>query len=300
MIRHARATSVCNAGVDPALLFVAGGPPSGLAVGPFPGALDGVDVAVAVSHDAGLSTYSVLDGSIVGESPIEGGARAPVIDLLAFSEFSAEYAIAVAGGSGGLYLATGASFPGGMPLLMAPTAAVPLDLDVAYSVEFGITLMAAGGGPIEVFSLSGEPAPLYTITGAHDYVTLMFGTQYTTIASANAGQVSVLLFDDPEAEPLDTEQADVISDFQLGEFDGVPGADVAVMVALPNGDAALRMYGNRDDGTIVGLGDIVVPGLRAFVPYYSPYQPLTDLIVAFEVEEGVPVIAQLRPTFLVP
>jgi hypothetical protein len=43
-----------------------------------------------------------------------------------------------------------------------------------------------------------------------------------------------------------------------------------------------------------------VPGLRAFVPYYSPYQPLTDLIVAFEVEEGVPVIAQLRPTFLVP
>ncbi len=280
-------------------LFQAGGVPSGLAVGPFPGADDGIDVAIAVSHDAGLSTYSVADGVVVAESPIEGGARAPLIDVFPIGDLWGESAIAVAGASGGLYVATGTSLADGMPPFMANTTAAVLDLDLGYSDEVGSTLMASGGGPIEVFMFDGAIAPLTTIDGAYDYVGALYGTQFTTLASANAGQILVQLFQGTDATLVDTEQADVISDFQLGEFDGVPGFDVAVMVAREDGGAAVRMYGNRDDGTIVELGDIALPGLRAFVPHFSP-QPLTDLIVAFETEDGIPVIVQLRPTFFMP
>lgn len=284
----------------PAPLFQAGGVPSGLAVGPYPGLDDGTNVAIAVSHDAGLSIYSAADGVIVAESPIEGGARAPLIDAFPIGEFpGAEYAIAVAGASGGLYVVSGPSLAEGMPPFMANTTSAVLDVDVVFSDAVGLTLLASGGGPIEVFTFDGTITPVTTIDGAYDYVSALFGTQFNTLVSANAGQILVQLYQGTEATVLDTEQAEVISDFQLGEFDGVPGVDVAVMVALAGGGTAVRMYGNRDDGTIVELGDISLPGLSAFVPYFSP-QPLSDLIVAFVTDEGIPVIAQLRPTYAMP
>lgn len=271
----------------------AAGNPNGLAVGTMSLGSGFDEAVIAVTHDGGVSAFSpVTDGLAFGEQPIEGGASAPLIGPMIYDPDTGAVASALAFAAGsGLRLATASALLEGQPLLEA--SGTVLDVDGVPGLSEQTALTAAAGGQLDVYAPSvadlAALGPLVELPA--EYGAVLRGSSYVEIVVAGGGAISRILFDDngvPVVYPVD--QAEVIADFVVGEFDGADGEDLVVQVD-EGGARFLRIYGSSADGSLVLLAVLPVEHATA-IAVYDYWMP-SDLLIAYDDPDVGPYLLHL-------